>query len=68
MNIRYDPKVNAMSIQFRDDLVAESEEIRPGVIFDYNKAGQVVAMEVLDASDVFKQPKQVKRPAVAGRR
>ncbi len=54
MNINYDPDVYAMSIRFRNDSIAESDEIRPGVILDYNKAGEVIAMEILDASKVIK--------------
>ena len=62
MNINYDPKVNALSIRFRDDPISESDEIRPGVIVDYNAAGEVVAMEILDASAVLQRSKKGKRP------
>jgi uncharacterized protein YuzE len=30
--------------------VVESDEVRPGVILDYDQEGQVVSVEVLEAS------------------
>jgi len=37
-------------VVFSDALLEESDEARPGVILDYDAAGNVVGMEILDAS------------------
>jgi len=50
VKIRYDPEVDVLRILFRDVPVDESNEDKPGVILDYDKEGNVVGMEVLNAS------------------
>lgn len=50
MKVRYDPEVDVLSILLSDTPVEESDEDKPGVILDYDKAGNVVAIEILDAS------------------
>lgn len=47
----YDPHTDTLSVILREDtLVAESDEDRPGVILDYDAQGNLVSLEVLDAS------------------
>jgi uncharacterized protein YuzE len=50
MKINYDPEVDVLHIVFSSALVDESDETKPGVILDYDKNGNVVGMEILDAS------------------
>ena len=51
MKVSYDPTTDTLSIILRDDrAVAESDEDKPGVILDYDSEGNVVSLEVLDAS------------------
>lgn len=50
MKISYDPEVDVLRILFRDVPVEESDEDKPGVILDYDKDGNVVGMEVINAS------------------
>ncbi len=51
MKISYDPKTDSLSIILLDNTpVAESDEDKPGVILDYDVAGNLVSLEVLDAS------------------
>jgi YD repeat-containing protein len=45
-----------VSLMFRDVLVAESDEDKPGVILDYDAAGNIVSIEVLDASRRVEEP------------
>lgn len=51
MKVAYDPTTDILSIVLRDDrAVAESDEDKPGVILDYDNEGNLVSLEVLDAS------------------
>ncbi|HLI25893.1 MAG TPA: DUF2283 domain-containing protein [Chloroflexota bacterium] len=51
MRVIYDPRTDTLSVILRDDTpVAESEEERPGVILDYDAQGNLVSLEILDAS------------------
>lgn len=50
MKADYDCHVDILAVVFSDALVEESDEVRPGVIIDYDAAGNVVGMEILDAS------------------
>ena len=48
--VTYDAKTDTLMVIFRDAAVAESDEDKPGVILDDDEAGNIVAIEVLDAS------------------
>ncbi len=47
--VQYDASANAAFIRFSDDSIVESEEVAPGVVFDFDGAGHLVAIELLDA-------------------
>ena len=59
MKVTYDTEVDVLRIQFRDVPVEESDEDKPGVILDYDKDGNVVGMEVLNASKRVENPRGV---------
>ena len=48
MRIRYDEKVDALYLRLDDSKVVESEEVKPGIVLDFNAKKQVVVIEVLD--------------------
>jgi uncharacterized protein YuzE len=50
MNIEYDPEVDALYVRLTSKKVVESEQIRPGIVLDFDEAGEVVGVEVLHAS------------------
>jgi len=50
MKVSFDRDSNALYVRFSDDAVAETTEVRPGVMFDYDAKGRIVAFEILDAS------------------
>ena len=48
-----------MHIRLRAGTVAESEEIRPGVVFDYDIEGKVLGIEMLDVSERTDNPREI---------
>lgn len=50
MKIKIDRKSDALYIRLDENPVVESEEVQPGVILDFNEAGQVVGIEILNVS------------------
>jgi YD repeat-containing protein len=59
MKVNYDAKTDTLTVIFRDAPVAESDEEKPGVILDYDDAGNLVSIEVLDASKRVEEPGRV---------
>ncbi|MHB8472865.1 MAG: DUF2283 domain-containing protein [Gammaproteobacteria bacterium] len=59
MKVSYDRDVDIMRIIFTDAPIAESDEDKPGVILDYDAAGNIVGMEILDASKRITNPRRV---------
>jgi YD repeat-containing protein len=59
MKVNYDAETDTLTVTFRDGPVAESDEGRPGVILDYDDQGNLVSLEVLDASVRVQEPRSV---------
>jgi uncharacterized protein YuzE len=59
MRVTYDPEVDALSIVLSEALVEESDEAKPGVILDYDAAGNVVGLEILNASKRVDNPRAI---------
>ena len=49
MKVTYDPEVDVLHVLFSNAPIEESDEDKPGVILDYDKDGNVVGVEILDA-------------------
>ncbi|MCX8092354.1 MAG: DUF2283 domain-containing protein [Verrucomicrobiae bacterium] len=65
MKVTYDPEVDVLRIIFRNVPVEESDQDKPGVILDYDAEGNLVGIEVLNASQRVENPRGVEY-AVAG--
>jgi len=47
MRLKLDKENDALYFRLDENAVVESEEVRPGVILDFDKSGQVVGVEFL---------------------
>jgi len=60
MKITHHKEVNAVYIQFKEDVIDESDEDKNGgMIIDYAADGSVVGIEVLNASEKLSFPVQL---------
>ena len=50
MKIEFDQIADALYVQLRDGDVEKTEEIRPGMILDYDANGDVLGVEILNVS------------------
>ena len=51
MKVAYDRRTDTLSVIFRDGAtIVESDENKPGVILDHDETGNLVSVEILDAS------------------
>ena len=50
MKVTYDQKTDTLTVVLKRSRVTESDESKPGIILDYDKLGDLVSIEVLDAS------------------
>ena len=65
MKVIYDPEVDVLRILFSSAPVEESDEDKPGVILDYDDQGNIVGMEVLEASKRIENPRSVEYAVTA---
>ncbi len=53
MKLHYDPETDAIYLRLGDADVLESEEVRPGVVLDFDANDQVVGVELLGVRERF---------------
>ncbi|MCQ3929980.1 MAG: hypothetical protein DPW16_05940 [Chloroflexi bacterium] len=56
MKVTYDAEVDIIRIMLSDAVIEESDEEKPGIILDYDRDGNIVGFEILDASKHVKNP------------
>ena len=59
MRVTFDPNTDTVVISLRESAIEESDEVRPGVIADFDSAGDVVRFEVLNASRVVQNTREI---------
>lgn len=66
MKIKYDQEVDILLIQLSDSAVYESDESKPGIILDYDREGNIIRIEILDASKRTNTPFKFEYEMVSG--
>ncbi len=66
MRIQYDPTADAMYIRLAEGVVADSDEVREGVVLDYDATGKVLGIEVLNVSERADNPREMAFEMLAG--
>lgn len=64
MRVRYDSETDTLIVIFADSPVVESDEDKPGTILDYDVSGNLVSIEILDASRRVGLPTQIEYQVV----
>jgi YD repeat-containing protein len=64
MRVQYDRGTDTLTVVFADSPVAESDEDKPGTILDYDASGNLVSIEILDASRRVGLPTQIEYQVV----
>ncbi|HSO85094.1 MAG TPA: DUF2283 domain-containing protein [Draconibacterium sp.] len=50
MKIKYDKETDILYIRFTSAAIAESDQEKPGIILHYSSEGEIVGIEILQAS------------------
>jgi uncharacterized protein YuzE len=59
MKVVYDRQTDSLTITFREAKIKESDEVRPGVIADFGDDGSVVRFEIMQASKVVENAREI---------
>jgi YD repeat-containing protein len=59
MKVIYDQAANTLTIILTENPIAESDQDKPGVILDYDDQGNLVSLEILDASRRVSIPSKI---------
>lgn len=59
MGITYDQQTDSLVIALRDERIKESDEVCPGVIADFGYDGGVVRSEMMQASKVVQNAREI---------
>ena len=65
MRVVYDRETDTLTIILAEAPVADSDEDKPGVILDHDASGNLLSLEILDASTRVAMPTQIEYQVVA---
>ena len=54
MNISYDPNYDVMYLKFSDGKIVDTIEVEANVLIDYGPQGEIMGIEIIDASKLIK--------------
>lgn len=67
MKFEYDPQADALYLRLAAGAVAETDEVRPGFILDYDANGKVLGIEMLNVSQMADNPRELALEVLAAR-
>lgn len=59
MKITYDPETDTLTIQLKEVRISESDELQSGIIADLDADGNIIGLEILDASERVTEPQDM---------
>ena len=59
MKVVYEAEVDVLRIGLSETAIEESDEAKPGTILDYAAAGNVIGIEILEASKRMPNPRSL---------
>ncbi len=65
MKVTYDPEVDVLHIVLSNAAIQETDEGKPGVIIDYDKDGNLIGLEILEASMRVENPRALEYAVMA---
>lgn len=69
MKVSYDLRTDTLSVILKEGVsVAESDEDKPGIILDYDDRGDLISLEILDASRRVTETSRIEFEAVPSSR
>jgi uncharacterized protein YuzE len=64
VKVVFDRETDILTITLLDSEIAESDELRPGVIADFDSDGRLARLELLEASARIASPERIDYQAV----
>lgn len=64
MKVIYDCETDILAIILSKAPVAESDEDKPGIVLDYDASGNLISLEIFDASHRIMLPSQIEYQVV----
>lgn len=52
MKVMYDKETDSLLIRLRPGSYSESEEVKPGIVFDFDRSGKLIAIDIEHASEI----------------
>jgi uncharacterized protein YuzE len=67
IRLEYDAQVDAAYLTLRSGRIAESEEVQPGVIVDFDTDDQILGVEILRFAGQFRRRREMRAPLAKSR-
>jgi len=59
MKVIYDQETDTLNLILKNAAIKESDELKEGLIIDYDAEGRVVSIELIDASKNVSEPTEI---------